>query len=86
MRVFSGSFIKKDGSERTMRFVMLDDVDADIKARLFKSDKPGPQLPAGSVRVWDLDARGVRIYNANTATSDLSVTNEPVVFLYDAQQ
>jgi WD40 repeat protein len=40
----------------------------------------------GSVRVWDLEARGVRIYNSKTATSDLSVTDEPVVFLYDAQQ
>lgn len=86
MRVFSGSFIKKDGTERAMRFVMLDDVDADIKAKLFKSDKPGPVLPDGSVRVWDLDARGVRIYNSKTATSELSVVDEPVVFVYDAQQ
>jgi hypothetical protein len=86
MRVFSGSFKKKDGTERAMKFVLLDDVDAEVKSKLFKSDKPGPKLPEGSVRVWDIEARGVRIYNSNTATTDLTVTEEPVVFIYDVQE
>ena len=78
MKVYEGSFVKKDGSERYMRFVKLSDIPDAVRAILFTSGKPPNKLPEGMIHVWDLDANDVRIYNANTATTPLIETDEDV--------
>lgn len=73
MKAFSGTFIKKDGSERKMNFVKLSDIaktfpeflDARISTGADKKVAEGMEL------VFDLDSDNFRYFNHNAAIGEL---------------
>lgn len=80
VKVFAGAFRKKDGSVRVMRWVDLASVPKHIMDATVKGTGKKPTLAEGSFHVWDLDARGIRVYNAETATTPIVESQEDVKF------
>ena len=75
MKVFEGTFLKKDGTSRTMRFVKIGDLP---KAFIDSKTKGGvgPTLNEGLENVWDVENAGFRVFNYNTLQGELSVFEE----------
>jgi len=67
--VYCGSFKKKDGSVRSMRFVKLDE----IPKEALPEGKGGkkPKLQEGMELVWDIDKKDYRVINYNTLLGEL---------------
>ncbi len=73
MKAFTGTFIKKDGSERLMNFVKLSDIasvfpgflDARISTGSDKKVADGMEL------VFDLDSDNFRYFNHNAVVGNL---------------
>jgi hypothetical protein len=76
MKVFRGSFIKKDGSERTMTFSYLEDLPEEYLADRIIGSGPDKQYPPGMKLVWDLEEDNFRIFNFN------AVLEQPVEIDY----
>lgn len=71
-RIWEEEFVKKDGTRRRMRFYRLGDMRPEDRARLGippPSQRPHMPLPEGSEIVWDIDARGFRVFNWRTRPS-----------------
>ncbi len=79
MKVFSGTFVKKDGSTRDMEFVKLSDLPQNVQSSLFTTGKSPAELPDTMFRVWDLGADGVRTFNTATQVGDLRESEQEVV-------
>ena len=71
-----GTFVKKDGNERQMNFVRLDNLPEGFIEKN-TAGGVGPTLAEGQEIVWDLDAAGFRIFNWNTAVGDVVEFNLP---------
>lgn len=73
-KIHNVKFIKKDGTLRSMRFVVVGGMTPEER-RAFgvppPSDKPARTAP-GSILVWDLDAEGFRTFNPSTAVEGWS--------------
>ena len=70
MKAYTGKFIKKDGSERLMQFIKMEDLpDIFIQSRI-KTNKPR-LLPEGVELVWDIDKNEFRIFNWNTIIDEI---------------
>ena len=67
MKAYKGSFIKKNGEERTMIFAHLEDLPADYLADRIIGSGPDKQYPKGMKLVWDLEEDNFRIFNFNAA-------------------
>ena len=67
--VYYGSFKKKDGSVRSMKFVKLDE----IPKEALPEGKGGkkPKLQEGMELVWDIENKGYRVINYNTLLGEL---------------
>ena len=67
--VYHGSFKKKDGTVRNMKFVKLDE----IPKEALPEGKGGKKakLQEGMELVWDLENKGYRVINHNTLLDDL---------------
>lgn len=67
--VYYGSFIKKDGSVRNMKFVKLDE----IPKEALPEGKGGkkPKLQEGMELVWDIEKKDYRVINYNTLLGEL---------------
>jgi hypothetical protein len=75
VNAYVGTFEKKSGEERSMRFVKVDDLPAEF---LDSKTKGGQQrkLSEGSELVWDLDEKAFRVFNWNTVKGDVTqITN-----------
>jgi hypothetical protein len=64
MKAFIGTFIKKNGERRTMRFVKLEDLPKQFFEGKFNSGKKHV-LAEGMELVWDIDESDFRIFNHN---------------------
>lgn len=63
MKGHVGSFLKKDGSLRTMKFVKINDLpDTFIKDKLKGSERKR-NLSEGMETVWDLENQNFRVFN-----------------------
>lgn len=71
MNAYKGTFIKKDGERRTMRFVKLSDLPADFIAPKFKGSGKRHLLTEGYELVWDIDQKDFRIFNYNMVVDKL---------------
>ena len=60
------SFIKKNGEEREMHFVKLDDLPEDFLKQQLKGSDKKRNLEEGLEVVWDLEKNGFRVFNWNT--------------------
>lgn len=62
MKAFKGTFIKKNGERRTMRFVQVKDLPKKYFEGKFTTGKKHI-LTEGSELVWDIDENDFRIFN-----------------------
>jgi len=68
LTAYKGVFTKKDGSERTMLFVRLEDLPEEFLASKINGTGTEKTLPAGMELVWDLEADNFRVFNHSTAS------------------
>ena len=70
MKAYRGTFTKKDGSRRTMKFAKLADMPQNIIGPKI-TGKQKHTLQPGMELVWDLDENDLRIFNYNTLVDRL---------------
>lgn len=75
MNLFEGTFLKKDGSSRTMTFVKLNELPESFLKRVTKGGTP-PKLSEGYESVWDVESAGFRVFNHNTLQGEIKVIGE----------
>ena len=62
MKAYKGTFLKKTGERRVMRFVKLEDLPKSFLAENTSGGK-SHKLAEGMELVWDIDEKGFRIFN-----------------------
>ena len=67
MKAYIGSFKKKDGSVRHMRYIPLKELPQEFLASKIKGAGQKHLLTEGMELVWDIDEKALRIFNHNTA-------------------
>ena len=72
---YTGTIIKRNGHSRTMSFIKGSDVPNHIKG----SGK-GPRLSSTEEVVYDVHAKGFRVFNWNTVEGDVSEKNIALSF------
>ena len=71
MRAYIGTFTKKSGELRLMKFARLKDLPEEFLRKKTKGGKTR-NLSEGKEVVWDLDEKGFRVFNWNTVKGDVS--------------
>ena len=66
MIVYQGTFVKKDGSQRTMKFVKTKDLPNEFLSARLKGTGKQNNLGESKELVWDLDNQGFRVFNYET--------------------
>jgi len=66
-----GTYMKKDGSLRTMRFVKISELSEDFLSSQLKGTGKPRQLVEGHQLVWDLDKQAFRIFNQKTVVGEV---------------
>ena len=75
INAYVGTFEKKTGEERSMRFVKVTDLPEEFMTSKIKGGKQR-KLSEGNELVWDLDKREFRVFNWNTVKGDVTqITN-----------
>jgi len=70
MKVYTGTFVKKNGDERTMNFVRLNELpEAFLNSKLTGTGNKR-NLGEGRELVWDVDTSDFRVFNWNTTVGD----------------
>ena len=72
MRAYQGTFKKKNGEARQMRFVKLTDIPETIMSSVIKGTGRTTKLAEGMELVWDLDTHGFRMFNWKTVLDDVA--------------
>ena len=68
--VYNATFVKKDGSERNMTFVKLNDLPKEFLDDKIKGVERKNSLTEGQEVVWDVDRSGFRVFNWNTLVGE----------------
>jgi len=71
MKAFKGTFLKKDGSERTMQFVKIKDLPTVFVEGRIKGTEKVRTLSDGSETVYDVEAKEFRIFNHKTLVGEI---------------
>ena len=71
----TATFVKKNGDNRTMNFVKLNELPQNFLNTQLKGTGQTRTLAEGMELVWDLDAEAFRVFNWNTIVGDVT-TNE----------
>lgn len=71
MKAFKGTFMKKTGERRMMRFVKIKDLPSGFAESRFKGTGKRHLLNEGSELVWDIDQEDFRIFNHNMMVDKL---------------
>ena len=75
INAYVGTFEKKTGEERSMRFVKITDLPEEFMASKTKGGRQR-KLSEGNELVWDLDKKQFRVFNWNTVKGDVTqITN-----------
>jgi len=75
INAYVGTFEKKTGEERSMRFVKISDLPEEFMTSKTKGGKQR-KLSEGNELVWDLDKKEFRVFNWNTVKGDVTqITN-----------
>ena len=72
MIVYKGTFVKKDGSQRTMKFIKTKDLPNEFLSARLKGTGKQNNLGESKELVWDLDNQGFRVFNYETAVGKVS--------------
>lgn len=70
MTGYKGTFLKKSGERRTMRFVKLQDLPKSFLAENTSGGKAS-KLADGMELVWDIDEKDFRIFNHNLRVDNI---------------
>ena len=74
MKAYNGTFTKKNGEARTMRFVRITDIPETFITSQIKGTGRKLTLAEGMELVWDLEQDDFRIFNWNTTNSSITET------------
>tara|TARA_R100001082_G_scaffold105114_1_gene76982 strand:+ start:990 stop:1232 length:243 start_codon:yes stop_codon:yes gene_type:complete len=80
MKAYIGTFIKKNGEERTMKFVRLQDLPEKFITSKVKNTGTKRTLREGLELVWDTDQSEFRIFNWSTTRGDIDETEIDDIF------
>lgn len=72
MIVYQGTFVKKDGSQRTMKFIKTKDLPNEFLSARLKGTGKQNNLGESKELVWDLDNQGFRVFNYETTVGKVS--------------
>lgn len=75
MKAYVGTFLKKDGSQRTMTFIKVNDLPKVFLEGRIKGTGRARTLADGSETVYDVDAKEFRIFNHNTVVGSIVETD-----------
>lgn len=82
MYAFRGTFIKKNGEEREMLFVKLRDLPDNFISENIAGTGMTKNYQPGSELVWDVEAKGFRVFNWTTKVGKVNKTRIPDDLLY----
>ena len=71
MKAYKGTFKKKNGSERTMRFLRIADMPTEFIASKIKGGNKSHLLGEGMELVWDIDENDFRIFNSKNVVDKI---------------
>tara|TARA_Y100001972_G_C7631863_1_gene317197 strand:- start:96 stop:350 length:255 start_codon:yes stop_codon:yes gene_type:complete len=71
MIVYQGTFVKKDGSQRTMKFIKTKDLPNEFLSAKLKGTGKQNDLGEDKELVWDIDNSNFRIYNYATTVGEV---------------
>jgi HJR/Mrr/RecB family endonuclease len=71
MKVYNGTFLKKNGEERKMTFVKISDLPTQFMEGKVKGKRKPVTLAEGLELVWDVDKSEFRIFNWNTVKGEI---------------
>ena len=71
MKAYRGTFIKKSGERRVMRFLKLQDLPEGFVSAKFKGTGKKHVLTEGNELVWDIDEQDFRIFNYNMVVDNI---------------
>ncbi len=72
MKVYRGTFKKKNGELRTMKYVHLDDLPEEMKKSIIKGTGAPRKLEEGQELVYDVEAEGLRIFDNRTIIGEVT--------------
>ena len=72
MKAYNGTFTKKNGDARTMRFVRITDIPEKFIASQIKGTGRKSTLSEGLELVWDLDTNAFRMFNWKTVECNVT--------------
>jgi len=72
MKAYNGTFTKKNGDARTMRFIRMTDIPEKFIALQVKGTGRKPTLSEGLELVWDLDTNAFRMFNWKTVEGNVT--------------
>jgi len=72
---YTGTFTKRNGQSRTMTFVKGADIPQSIRGT-----GHAPRLSKGEEVVYDVNAKGWRVFNHNTVQGTISESKQSVSF------
>ena len=70
----TATFLKKNGDERKMNFVKLNDLPKEFLSSHLKGTNRKTGLSEGMEIVWDIDSKGFRVFNWNTIVGEVIVS------------
>ena len=71
----TATFVKKNGDNRTMNFVKLNELPQNFLNTQLKGTGHARTLAEGMELVWDLDAEAFRVFNWNTIVGDVTTVS-----------
>ena len=74
-KTYTGTFTKRNGQSRTMTFVKSSDIPLHIRGT-----GQSPRLSKGEEVVFDINAKGYRVFNWNTTQGLVTEQNQAVSF------
>jgi hypothetical protein len=71
VKAFSGTFVKNDGTVRTMRFVKITDLPKGFLNENTKGTGKTRNLADGKELVWDIEFHSFRVFNWKTVKGEV---------------
>ena len=72
MKAYNGTFTKKNGEARTMRFIRITDIPDKFITAQIKGTGRKPTLAEGMELVWDLDTNAFSMFNWKTVEGNVT--------------
>lgn len=81
MKLYTGTFMKKNGDERKMNFVRLPELPEQFLTSRISGDGVARTLAEGLELVWDVDSDAFRVFNWKTAVGETTSVEKEETFL-----